>query len=106
MARILRISSTTAYKELQRFIDTRGREGIPVILVGGQKRIPRQKLEALAGGPIRMPMPTPVPLRYLPSSTFATTGRPRRRSAQAAGTADRLPSFRSTLADDTMTDRH
>ncbi len=55
VAEIFRISRTTAYKEVQRFLDTGGREGIPVLLVGGQKRIPRQKLEPLAGGPIHRP---------------------------------------------------
>jgi hypothetical protein len=55
VAEIFRISPTTAYKEVQRFLDTAGREGIPVLLIGGQKRIPRQKLEPLAGGPIHLP---------------------------------------------------
>ncbi len=55
VAEIFRISRTTAYKEVQRFLDTGGREGIPVLLVGGQRRIPRQKLEFLAGGPIHIP---------------------------------------------------
>ncbi len=55
VAAIFRISPTTAYKEVQRFLDTGGREGIPVLLIGGQKRIPRQKLEPLAGGPIHLP---------------------------------------------------
>ena len=55
VAKIFRISPTTAYKEVQRFLDTGGREGIPVLLIGGQKRIPRQKLEPLAGGPIHLP---------------------------------------------------
>lgn len=55
VAEIFRISPTTAYKEVQRFLDTGGREGIPVLLIGGQKRIPRQKLEPLAGGPIHLP---------------------------------------------------
>jgi len=49
VAAIFRISPTTAYKEVQRFLDTGGREGIPVLLIGGQKRIPRQKLEPLRG---------------------------------------------------------
>ncbi|MEO5679196.1 MAG: helix-turn-helix domain-containing protein [Acidimicrobiales bacterium] len=54
VAEIFRISRSTAYREVQRFLDTGGREGIPVILVGGQRRIPRQKLEPLAGGPIHL----------------------------------------------------
>ena len=55
VAKIFRISPTTAYKEVQRFLDTGGREGIPVLIIGGQKRIPRQKLEPLTGGPIHLP---------------------------------------------------
>jgi len=32
VAEVFRISRTTAYKEVQRFLDTDGREGIPVLL--------------------------------------------------------------------------
>jgi len=61
VAEIFRISPTTAYKEVKRFLDTGGREGIPVLLIGGQKRIPRQKLEPLAGGPIHLPAANACP---------------------------------------------
>jgi len=33
-ARVLRIGRTTAYKEVRRYLETGGREGIPVIAVG------------------------------------------------------------------------
>ena len=87
VAKIFRISPTTAYKEVQRFLHTGGREGIPVLLIGGQKRIPRQKLEPLAGGPIHLPavdtgspqLPDVVDLRHRRSD------RPRRGSKPTTG---------------------
>jgi len=94
VAAIFRISPTTAYKEVQRFLDTGGREGIPVLLIGGQKRIPRQKLEPLAGGPIRLPrsnagpsvMPAAVELRD------RRTNKPNKRSKRTTdGPATELP---------------
>lgn len=57
VARVLRIGRTTAYQEVNRFMATDGREGIPVIVVGGQKRIPRVRLEAMIGGPVHLPAP-------------------------------------------------
>ena len=52
-ARVLRISRATAYKEARRYLATGGKEGLPVILVGGVLRVPRILLEAMIGGPIR-----------------------------------------------------
>lgn len=54
-ARVLWISRTTAYKEAKRFLATNGAEGIPVCPVGGLLRVPRARLEQLAGGPLRCP---------------------------------------------------
>ncbi len=51
-ARVLRIGRTTAYKEAKRFLATNGAEGIPVCPVGGLLRVPRARLEQLAGGPL------------------------------------------------------
>ncbi len=56
-ARILRIGRTTAYKEVRRYLATGGREGIPVIVVGGLLRVPRVLLEAMIGGPVHLPPP-------------------------------------------------
>lgn len=59
-ARILRISRTTAYKaykEVRRYLATDGREGIPMILVGGLLRVPRVRLEEMIGGPVHLPPP-------------------------------------------------
>ncbi len=75
VAEVYRISRTTAYKEVQRFLDTGGREGIPVLLVGGQRRIPRQKLEPLAGGPIHLPAANAGP-RELPAAFDLRERRP------------------------------
>lgn len=58
VARVLRIGRTTAYQEVNRFVATGGRAGIPVIVVGGQKRIPRVRLEAMIGGPVHVPPPS------------------------------------------------
>lgn len=63
-ARVLRISRTTAYKEANRYLDTGGRAGIPVCPVGGLLRVPRARLEQLAGGPLHWPLPrrpSPIP---------------------------------------------
>ena len=60
-ARILRIGRTTAYKEVRRYLATGGREGIPVIVVGGLLRVPRVLLEAMIGGPVHLPPPPPPP---------------------------------------------
>ncbi len=94
VARILRISSTTAYKEVQRFIDTGGREGIPVLLIGGQKRIPRQKLEPLAGGPIHLPAvdasPSEVPA-VVERRNHRKAKSPQRPSRRNSGPTSELP---------------
>jgi hypothetical protein len=50
-ARILRIGRNPAYEQANRFIETNGREGLPVVVLGRTRRVPRRKLEELAGGP-------------------------------------------------------
>lgn len=59
-ARVLRISRATAYKEARRYLATGGREGLPVIMVGGLMRVPRVLLEAMIGVPIREIPPRPA----------------------------------------------
>lgn len=54
-ARVLRIGRTAAYEATRRFRATDGAEGIPVYKVGGTLRVPRHKLEEIAGGPIEIP---------------------------------------------------
>ena len=60
-ARVLRIGRTTAYKEAKRFLATNGAEGIPVCPVGGLLRVPRARLEQLAGGPLHWTSPREAP---------------------------------------------
>ena len=83
-ARILRISRTTAYKEVSRYRATSGREGIPVILVGGLLRVPRVRLETLIGGPVHLPPPRPRPRDPADVVDLPATGPPSRRSAAPA----------------------
>lgn len=85
VARILRIGRTTAYQEVNRFTATGGTAGIPVIEVGGLKRIPRARLEALIGGPVHLPPPPtqrpPVRSAPVPAEPIELADR---RSAKAA----------------------
>ena len=61
---VLRIGRTTAYELARRDLATGGGEGLGVIRVGGQLRVPRAALERLIGAPIVSPVtpePEPVP---------------------------------------------
>lgn len=49
---VLRIGRTTAYELARRDLATGGGEGLDVIRVGGQLRVPRVALERLIGAPI------------------------------------------------------
>jgi Helix-turn-helix domain len=49
-ARLLRIGRTAAYLLAQQWLYSDGREGLPVVRVGRQLRVPRRALERLAGG--------------------------------------------------------
>ena len=90
---VLRIGRTTAYELARRDLATGGGEGLGVIRVGGQLRVPRAALERLIGAPIETsvtPGPGPVaaaaaPLTVVPDATrarvdhpSATSGRRRR----------------------------
>ncbi len=78
---VLRIGRTTAYELARRDLATGGGEGLGVIRVGGQLRVPRAALERLIGAPIvspatadRRPVPTAadtvvVPLAVVPDAT-------------------------------------
>ena len=54
-ARILRISRSTAYRLVRLYLETGGREGLPVVVIGDLYRVPRLALEKLAGGPVNLP---------------------------------------------------
>lgn len=49
-AHVLRIGRTAAYALAARYEQTSGAEGLPVIRMGKQLRVPRARLEQLAGG--------------------------------------------------------
>jgi len=59
-AGVLRISRTVAYRLCRLSVVSGGADGIPCERVGHLLRVPRAKLEALAGGPIHL---GPGPLR-------------------------------------------
>jgi hypothetical protein len=54
-ARVLRIGRTAAYELAVRYEATGGAEGLPVIRIGRQLRVPTARLEALAGRPLTEP---------------------------------------------------
>jgi excisionase family DNA binding protein len=66
-ADVLQIGRSTTYELVGRFVRSAGTDGIPAIVVGGQYRIPRARLEEYAGQPITWPPPprtrTPRPHR-------------------------------------------
>jgi excisionase family DNA binding protein len=87
-ARILRISRTTAYRLVRLYLETGGREGIPVVVIGGQYRIARATLEELAGGPVHLPVVAePAPVVEMGGLRPVNGGRRRTKQARAAGSA-------------------
>jgi Helix-turn-helix domain len=48
-AAVLRIGRRLAYEQAQLFRETRGREGLPVLVIGRCLRVPRSALEELLG---------------------------------------------------------
>lgn len=52
---VLRIGRTTAYDLARRDLATGGGEGLGVVRIGGQLRVPRVALERLVGGPLTAP---------------------------------------------------
>lgn len=49
-AQVLRVGRTAAYELATRYEATGGAEGLPVIRMGRQLRVPRARVEELAGG--------------------------------------------------------
>jgi excisionase family DNA binding protein len=89
-ARILRIGRTSAYQLAQQWLYSDGRNGLPVVRVGRQLRVPRRALERLAGAE-----PTPVrePTSELPTVPVPSTGHlPGRRPPTMALRTPRRPS--------------
>lgn len=52
-AAVVRIGRTTAYELTARYEATGGQEGLPVVRVGRQLRVPTARLEEWAGGQLR-----------------------------------------------------
>jgi hypothetical protein len=52
---VVRIGRTAAYELARQFLATEGASGVPVVRIGRQLRVPRHRLEVLAGGPLRWP---------------------------------------------------
>lgn len=79
-AAVLRIGRTASYELARRDLATGGGEGLGVVRVGGQLRVPRAALERLVGGPLSWPLtdampadaatePTPLAQSTLPFSS-------------------------------------
>ncbi len=75
-ARILRIGRTAGYQQGRLYLDTDGREGLPVQKVGGLYRVPRAQFEERYG--IRV---TVIPVRHKRPGPMSKKG-PRRGPAQ------------------------
>jgi hypothetical protein len=69
--RLLRIGRTSAYLLAQQWLYTDGRDGLPVVRVGRQLRVPRRALERLAGGELTA-VPAPSEPRTAPGPSTAT----------------------------------
>jgi excisionase family DNA binding protein len=61
-AAIVRIGRTTAYELAARYETTDGEEGLPVVRVGRQLRVPTARLEQWAGAPLSSLPPEPAPI--------------------------------------------
>jgi excisionase family DNA binding protein len=77
-ARIVRIGRTTAYDIARLYEATSGADGLPVIRVGKQLRVPRCRLEDWLGGPITWPVACDEP-ETVSTSTASKPAPPRSR---------------------------
>ena len=59
-AAVLRISRTTAYAQVNEYLDSGGASGVPAIRVARQIRVPRAALEDQLRAPITWPIPKSV----------------------------------------------
>src|ERR671911_2238139 len=77
-ARLLRIGRTSAYLLAQQWLYTDGCEGLPVVRVGRQLRVPRRALERLAGGELAAvpSQSSQLPAGWVPSTATPTGSRP------------------------------
>jgi hypothetical protein len=77
-AAIVRIGRTAAYELARRYLATDGVEGLPVLRIGKQLRVPRVALERWLGGPLTPPTRT---------RSSSASGRSRSRSDRALALA-------------------
>ena len=81
-ARIVRIGRTTAYDIARVYEATAGADGLPVIRLGKQLRVPRCRLEDWLGGPITWPIACEEPESVsTPTASKPAPKRTRRRSS-------------------------
>jgi hypothetical protein len=64
-ARVLRVGRTAAYELATRYEATGGAEGLPVVRIGRQLRVPRARLEELAGGALTEPVEPVEPVEQI-----------------------------------------
>jgi len=77
---VLRIGRTTAYELVRRDFDSGGGEGLAVVRIGGQFRVPRSALERILGGPVTCLVDGSSPSELAPPlvATPATSSRGQR----------------------------
>lgn len=69
----LRISRSLAYQLARRFLDTGGREGLPVLKLGRRMVVPRHMFELLLRGEFTFtPAPEPIPRKPSRRPTVST----------------------------------
>ncbi len=91
-AAVARISRTTAYELAHQFLISDGVEGMPVIRVGGQIRVPRGRFEVWIGSSITVWPPVvmatePDELPAVANDAHAPTPSKRTRQSKAPQTA-------------------
>lgn len=93
---VLRIGRTTAYELVRRDFDSGGGEGLAVVRIGGQFRVPRSALERIVGGPVTCLVNggSPPELAPLSVASLATRSRGQRStSAPSSPPADAEPTL-------------
>ncbi|MEZ5242240.1 MAG: helix-turn-helix domain-containing protein [Microthrixaceae bacterium] len=93
---VLRIGRTTAYELVRRDFDSGGGEGLAVVRVGGQFRVPRSALERIVGGPVTCLVNDGSPSEPAPLSTASPAMHSRGQrstSAPSSSSADAAPTL-------------